>query len=216
MSEWREQWTESEIDALREQVAATMSEKRFLHTAAVEKMAARLADVYAPEKKDLLRVAALLHDITKEYTADQHKEICHAYGLSCTREDERSPKTFHARTAAAVIPDRYPVFACPEVIDCVRWHTTGRSDMTLCEKLVYLADYIDESRKFKDCVVLREYFWGAHPEQMSATERLCHLDRTLVLSFDMTVRGLMEEGALVSSDTILARNDLLLSREKGE
>ena len=210
MGEWKDTWTEEEISSLREQVRDTMSEKRFTHTAAVEKMAVRLAELYVPEKTSLLRVAALLHDMTKEYTVERQREICCAYGLACSAEDERSPKTFHAKTAALLIPTHHPRFAHPEVIDCVRWHTTGRVNMTLCEKIIYLADYIDESRKFKDCVILREYFWGANPEAMSGEERLRHLNRTLILSYDMTMRGLLEEGALISPDTVLARNDLLL------
>jgi nicotinate-nucleotide adenylyltransferase len=210
MIEWKDTWTAEELDALRESVRSTMSEKRFVHTAAVEQMAMRLADLYAPEKKTLLRVAALLHDVTKEYTTQQHMAICHEHGIPCSMEDERSPKTFHAKTAAVLIPERYPCFAHPEVMDCVRWHTTGRKDMSLCEKIIYLADYIDESRKFKDCVILREYFWSAHPEAMEQTERLRHLNRTMIISYDMTMRGLMEDGSLISPDTVLARNDLLL------
>ena len=127
-----------------------------------------------------------------------------------------SPKTLHARTAAVLIPEQYPDFAGADVISCVRWHTTGRVGMTLCEQLVYLADYIDESRKFRDCVILREYFWGAHPESMTEDERLRHLNRTMILSFDMTMRGLLEDGSPISPDTVLARNDLLRFCEKGE
>lgn len=216
MSEAKGTWTEQELDALRDRVASSMSEKRFAHTAAVEQMVARLAALYAPDQTVMLRVAALLHDVTKELTVEQHQDICHRYGLSFTREDEMSPKTLHARTAAVLIPEQYPDFAGADVISCVRWHTTGRVGMTLCEQLVYLADYIDESRKFRDCVILREYFWGAHPESMTEDERLRHLNRTMILSFDMTMRGLLEDGSPISPDTVLARNDLLRFCEKGE
>ena len=124
--------------------------------------------------------------------------------------DRRSPKTFHAKTAAALIPSRYPDFAEKSVLSAVRWHTTGRADMTRMEELIYLADYIDESRTFPDCVLLRHLFWSAEPERMSEEEREAHLRAVLIESFDMTVRALMAEGAIISEDTVHARKALLL------
>ena len=201
--------TEEMLDALRAGLAEKMSEKRYRHTVEVERMVARLGALYAPEKIPMLRAAALLHDLTKEYKKDYQILLMARYGLTVTREDLLAPKTFHARTAAAMIPEEYPAFADGELIDCVRYHTTGRRDMTLCEMLLYLADYIDLSRTFEDCVRLRNYFFDAHPEQMSREERLGHLRRTLILSFDMTVRALLEEGTPISADSFEARNALV-------
>ena len=203
---------ETALDRLRESVSGEMSEKRFRHTAAVEKMAARLGELYAPDKIDILRAAALLHDITKEYSSEKQLQICRKFGIIISKQDILTPKTFHAKTAAALIPTRYPEFADPEVISAVRWHTTGRADMSLLEKIVYLADYIDESRTFPDCVALRNLFWDAAPQSMSPEEREAHLDRVLIRSFDMTLAGLIEEGAPVSEDTFSARNSLIVNR----
>ncbi len=204
--------TEEMLDTLRASVAGSMSEKRFYHTAEVEKMAARLAALYAPSKEYTLRAAALLHDITKEYSTADQLRLCAVHGLTVTGNDLGAPKTFHARTAAAEIPFRYPDFADEEIVRCVRYHTTGRKGMTLEEKLVYLADYIDLSRTFPDCVTLRNAFFEAEPEAMNKSERLAHLDRVLILSFDMTIRALLEDAAPISPDTFEARNDLLVQR----
>jgi HD superfamily phosphohydrolase YqeK len=84
--------------------------------------------------------------------------------------------------------------------------------MTLCEQLVYLADYIDLSRTFEDCVRLRNFFFESHPEKMEEKARLAHLRDTLILSFDMTIKDLIAEGTPVASDTSEARNSLLLER----
>ena len=204
--------TEGMLDSLREQIAKGMSEKRFRHTAEVEKMAARLGALYVPEKILMLRAAALLHDVTKEYSPDRQLMICAQQGLTVSRADLYAPKTFHAKTAAALIPETYPAFADEELISCVRWHTTGRRDMTLCEKLIYLADYIDLSRTFEDCVRLRSFFFAKEPEKMAESERLAHLRDTLILSFDMTIRGLLEDGKSISIDTMEARNQLICER----
>ena len=202
-------FSEEQINNLRRDVSSKMSEKRFKHTAEVEKMVVRLADIYAPDKKDVLRVAALLHDVTKEFSTEKQLQICGEFGIITTKQDILTPKTLHARTAALLIPVLYPEFADDEVIMAVRWHTTGRANMTLLEKLVYLADYIDESRTFDDCVKLRRMFFDPEPFKMGEEEKLSHLTKVLVASFDMTVCGLIKEGALISEDTIRARNSLI-------
>ena len=201
---------EQELTALRETVIRQMSPKRYTHTAAVEDMVTRLATLYCPEETMSLRAAALLHDITKEYDIPTHVRMLQEAGEVVPTGAEFSHKTFHARTAAILIPQAYGAFATETVVSAVRWHTTGREGMTLTEKLLYLADYIDESRIFPDCVRLRSYFWSAKPETMSMEERHAHLRRTLIMSFDMTMRALINEGAVISPDTTFARNELAL------
>ena len=202
--------TNALILQLRELVTADMSPKRARHTLAVEQMAARLAALYCPEKEQMLRVAALLHDVTKEWSTERHAAFLEEHGITPTAMDLAAPKTLHAKTAALLIPEQYSEYADGEVIFAVRYHTTGREDMTLCEQIVYLADYIDDSRTFPDCVTLRHAFWDAEPENMTQEQREAHLLRVLVQSFDLTIAGLIEDGAPVSADTFLARNSLIL------
>ena len=187
-----------------------MSEYRFNHTAEVEKMAARLGELFVPEKLYILRAAALLHDITKELSTEEQIKLCNSHSIELTPLDIAAPRTLHPITAAAVIPERYPEFAEEEIISAVRWHTTGRAQMSLCDKLIYLADYIDMSRKFKDCVEIRNYFFDACPESMTESERAEHLRQTLILSFNRTIEILIEEGSAISPDTFEARNSLII------
>ena len=76
--------------------------------------------------------------------------------------------------------------------------------MTMLETLVYLADYIEETRSFPDCVALREYFYGSLAKKDSQPETV--LGQTLVLSFGLTIKNLIDEGNLIDSDTVNARN----------
>ncbi len=201
-------WGETELTALRESVSAQMSPKRFAHTAAVEEMVTRLAALYCPEETPVLRAAALLHDVTKECDTSVQLALCREAGIPLRPEDIAAPKTLHAMTAAALIPENYPTFNHETVISAVRFHTTGHAGMTLPEKLIYLADYIDATRLFPDCVRLRSYFWNARPGHMTEDERAAHLRRTLIMSYDMTIRALINEGAVISLDTVRARNEL--------
>lgn len=199
---------EEKLAQLRADIRQNMSAYRLAHTLGVERMAARLAALYCPEKEGMLRAAALLHDITKECPEDWQRRLMADHGIVLRADEAASPKIFHGITAAAVIPCRYPAFADSELISAVRWHTTGRADMTLTEALVYLADYIEEGRRFADCVLLREMFWGADPATMDGAARHAHLVSVLCRSLDLTLASLEAEGAPVCLDTLAAREDL--------
>jgi nicotinate-nucleotide adenylyltransferase len=200
------------LSSLRERVKNEMGEKRYFHTLEVEKMAARLGEIYAPEQIPMLRAAALLHDVTKERTTEEHIEICEQAGLLVLKAERKSPKMFHAKTAALIIPSRYPEFATPEIISAVRYHTTGKADMTIYEKIIYLADYIDMSRKFEDCVKLRDYFFDFDFEKSNEEEAIAHLNDTLIMSYNLTISGLLEDDKHIDTTTFEARNYLVLNK----
>ena len=189
------------LEALRAHVQAEMSEYRFRHTAGVVDMAGRLAALYCPEKADMLQAAALLHDVTKELPENEQRSIMAANGVCLRWDEDVSPKIFHGITAALLIPTRYPAWADGELISAVRWHTTGRAGMTLTEALLYLADYIEEGRRFDDCVALRDRFWSACPEAMTMPQKTAHLRTVLALSLEFTLNSLKQEGAAVCRDT---------------
>ena len=205
-------YTEEMLSFLRQRIGAVMSGKRYIHTIEVEKMAERIGKIYLPEKVDVLRAASLLHDITKELTLQEQLDLCEKYGIPYTEAEKMSPKIFHAKTAAAQIPEKYPEFADSEVISAVRWHTTGRANMTLSEKIIYLADYIDESRKFEDCVKLRKLFWSVDFANMTDDEKNAHLNDVLILSYDMTISALQEEGRPIDNNTVEARSSLICGK----
>ena len=208
------------LDALRAQLPGMLSGKRARHVLGVERMAVTLGGLFTPDPESilLLRGAALLHDITKELSTDEHTAILRAHGEEPSECDIRAPKTLHARTAALIIPERFPQFADPRILSAVRWHTTGREGMTVCDKIIYFADYIDDTRTYPDCVRLRELFFEAEPEKMPYEARMLHFDRLIAMSFDMTLRDLIAEGLPISPDTIAARNSILcrLIRSKEE
>lgn len=208
--------SEESISLLREKISERMSGKRLAHTLAVEKMAVRIGNIYCPERTDVLAAAALLHDITKEKTTEEHIAICERYGAKYTNENVAAPKTFHAITAAASIPVEFPELNDAEIISAVRYHTTGREEMTLTEKIIYIADYIDETRTFPDCITLREMFWGSDVESMSEAERLLHLDRVVLRSLEMTVADLIECGRVINSDTLAAKEYISKKVNNGE
>lgn len=200
---------EFDIDALRQSVKGRLDEYRFSHTLGVERMAVTLGDIYLPERVDELRCAALLHDITKNECAEKQLQYCREFDIIVRDSDKISTKLLHAKTGAEVIKKEYPAYALDDIVSAVRWHTTGRDGMSLFEAVIYLADYIEDTRTFDDCVRLREYFFSRDAKTMSADDRLLHLQRTLVLSVDLTLENLISESSFIDEDTVGFRNYLL-------
>ena len=146
------------IEKLRARVGERLSEKRMKHVLAVEDMAFRLGLLFFfkdEEALNLLRTAALLHDVTKELTDEEQLAILEAHSVTPLPEDLASMPTIHSLTAAVIIPEEFPEFADPRLIDAVRYHTTGRAGMSICEKLVYLADMLEDGRSFDGVEKLR-------------------------------------------------------------
>lgn len=198
------------LDGLRDALAKRISPKRFRHTLGVEREIERLGQLYLPAKILPLRAAALLHDVTKELSPQEQIALCEKYGIPITRVDRISPKTFHAKTACPVIKREFPEFATDEILDAVRKHTTGAAEMSVFAKLLYLADYIEDTRTFPDCITLRSLFWdGVKNTDGSEKALLDLLDKTLLISFDMTVTCLIRENAAISTETMEARNALV-------
>ena len=200
------------LAALRAEIEARLSPYRFAHTLGVEEMAARLGQLYCPEAEEALRAAALLHDLTKELDTEAQLRLMAEHGVSLREDERRSPAIFHGITAALVIPREYPAYATDTVLSAVRWHTTGREGMSLTDALLYLADYIEEGRRFPDCVALRAAFFEAEPAKMPPEARLAHLRHILLRSLEMTLAGLEKEGREVCRDTEAAYR--FLTQEK--
>lgn len=198
------QCTEDMLYELREKVRPYLKPKRYQHTLAVEKEVAELGRIYLPEDVNRLRAAALLHDITKKLDLSEHLQICNKFDIMFGARPEMEKKLFHSKTAPAVIREEFEGFYDDDILSAVRWHTTGRDGMTVFEALVYLADYIEETRTFDDCVTLRNYFYSNLKSDEISAEEL--LNKTMIMSFDMTIKNLIEETGLIDSDTISARN----------
>lgn len=204
---------EQQLNTLKEQVAGRINGKRLTHTCGVEREITALSRLFAPEEEYRLRASALLHDITKQLSLEKQLQLCDEFGIIYTSGEKLMPKTFHARTAVEVIKRDFPGFDDEYILSAVRYHTTGRANMTIGEKLLYLADYIEDTRTFEDCVKLRDYFYSSLARTDSERGRQTVLCDTLILSFDMTIRGLIDDGTPVHCDTFEARNYLIGERE---
>ena len=135
----------AELDWLRKKAHAMLKPKRVPHVVGCEQEAVRLAERWGEDIYDAA-AAGILHDITKKLSLEEQLILCEKYGIIIDMSVAGNDKTLHQITGAAVA---YHEFGVSEKIrDAIRWHTTGKPEMTCLEKIIYLADYIEPNRCF--------------------------------------------------------------------
>ncbi len=197
-------------DVLRSLLPKTVTEKRLAHILAVEKTAAEIAQRLLPFyesgtlKLSDVRSAALLHDVTK---CMAQPELVEKYGIELSKDDKASPETLHALTGAEYAKD---VFRAPEnICSAVRKHTVGGKDMSLLDRILFIADYAEETRKHASCHKAREFLFAGLEKAKSAEECEKHLRLCTAYICAMTAEYLLtEEKSLhrTTADTFLSEN----------
>ena len=182
--------------------AITVSERRLRHTLGVAEAAKEIAKTHFPAL-DLKQVelAALMHDFTKEYSYERQIELCEKYSIELTVEEKNTPKLLHAKTAAMIASDHFSLSS--EICNAIYWHTTGKAAMAPLEIAIYLADYIEEFREDASCIKLREFYKKLLSKKLDKTVVLY---KTLVKSFDTTIKHLVSEEQTICASTFEARN----------
>ena len=182
-----------ELPELRACSYSMIRHKRVAHVMGVEEEAVKLAKFWGADP-ELARHAAILHDCTKYLDLDAQLKLCRKYDIPLDDLERQAVKLLHAKTGACIA--RY-VFGEPdEVYEAILWHTTGKADMTLLDKVLYMADYIEPNRDFEGVDRLRE---------LAYTD----LDRAMLLGVDATIREMEERGYLIHTNTLSARQWLL-------
>ncbi|PZD93978.1 HD domain-containing protein [Paenibacillus sambharensis] len=180
---------------LMESVRAQMPEKRWNHTLGVMQTAVELARRYgvSEEQADL---AAILHDVAKYWRTDKMEEVMRG-NPELEPLLSQDKELWHAFVGAVVAERDYGI-TDPLVLDAIRYHTSGREKMTMLDKVVCLADYIEPGRDFPGVDKIREMAQDS-------------LERALVAGFDSTLSFLIERGKRIFPLTVLARNDLIMA-----
>ena len=175
-------------EKLRPTALSFLKHARIPHVLGTEQEAVRLALRYGADV-NRARTAALLHDCTKRLEMDEQLALCAQYGIELDELEQQALKLLHAKTGAAVARDRFGVD--DEIYSAIFWHTTGHADMTLLEKVIYLADYIEPTRSFPGVDALRAACYE-------------DLDKGLLMGLEMTVEEMKERGNPVHSATLAA------------
>lgn len=175
-----------------------VDEERLLHSLGCAQCAVELAQKYGLDEKRAY-VAGLLHDCAKCLDKDKLVEIAQNMDL---KEDERSNiKVIHAPVSAYLANTEFGV-EDEEILSSIRWHTIGKLNMSLFEKVIFLADKIEPNTRdldFRDKVLL---FLGEENG----------LNKALLLCYKETIKSLVVRGLKICPETVEIYNDMLASK----
>ena len=197
-----------ETEALGERIRNLLSEPRYLNTLGVARSARKLSELCLPELASESEVAALLHDVTKEYTHSEQMKIIKENKIPIDSDDEKAPAVLHSFTAPVVIKRDFPEFATDNVLSSVFFHTVGSPDMTVFDEIVFLADFIEETRTYPSSVAVRNYvFDNMKPGNIEENVKVLH--KACIMSIDFTEKHLKSNNKPINPKNILTRNALL-------
>ena len=188
----------SEYDFYEHELAKFVERKRFNHSLGVAATAYLMAKKYGEDEK-LAYFTGLVHDIAKRLPLSEQLELCSDIKL---HPDERSyPKMLHAPAGAGFLKRKYQIDN-EKLLSAVRFHTIGDVKMTLFDKIIYMADYVEPFRRFEGVEELRRLAFS-------------DVDKAVVKGIDTTVMSLIEEGMKISTCMLDVRNGLIEKINKG-
>ena len=132
------------IKDLKNELKKEMDDSRFEHTLGVMYTCGALAMRYGYDLEKAM-LAGLMHDCAKCMPNAKKLKAAEKNHLEITDLERKNPFMLHAKLGAFLAKKKYDI-EDREILDAIRWHTTGRPDMTMLDKIVYIADYIEPKR----------------------------------------------------------------------
>ncbi len=184
------------IDEIKEELRKTLSQKRYVHSLGVAGEAEKLARRYDADTEKAY-LAGLVHDCAKEYPPEDMEKILKSkYGVPVDAMSRLMPKILHGPLGACDAQSKFGI-CDPEILDAVKCHTTGKGNMSMLAKIIYIADYIEPNRDFDGVDKLRKMAYE-------------DIDAAIVYGIDETIKDLIKRGLVIHPDTVHARNDLII------
>ena len=188
------------FNKLKEIVKSKMSLKRFTHTLGVVEMSEKLAKIYNADIEKC-KVAALLHDICKEMDMEYIKNICKNNFISeLSEEDLENNEILHGFAGSYYVKNELGIDD-KEILSAIKYHTVGAKNMTLVEKIVYIADAIEYGRNYPSVAEIRE-------------ETFKNLDKGILMEIEHKERYLKSVGKKSHSNTDEFKKQILKELNK--
>ncbi|MBR6647670.1 MAG: bis(5'-nucleosyl)-tetraphosphatase (symmetrical) YqeK [Clostridia bacterium] len=185
-----------------EKLKNTLSERRYIHSIGVMESAVSLAERFGGDI-DKARIAGLLHDCAKEVDKDEAVELCDELGIEIDDAKRVQKGLLHADLGAELVKTEYDI-SDSEIYDAIKYHTMGRENMTMLDKIIYLADFIEPSR--------RDF------EGLTELRKLCmeDLDEAMLFAINLSISFVLNKGKVLHKQTLATRDYFQkLKEEKG-
>ena len=173
-----------------------LSSKRYNHSINVSNEAIKLAK-YHDCDTNKAKLAGLVHDCAKDISIQEQEYYAKNCGFFVDSITYKIPELIHAPASVYVCKKVFKITDI-EVLSSIRYHTTGKADMSLIEKIIFISDIIEPSREFKDVEMLRKLAYE-------------NLDEALLYALDSSIIYIVGKKSILHFDTIYARNYVLNS-----
>ena len=192
---------EIKVEGYKELLKKRLSVKRYTHSVGVANSAAKLAGMF---NGDIERayLAGLLHDYAREMPNSQLLELAVEHGLTNDEVELLQPNLLHGPVGAWMLQQQ-GIIDDEQMLNAIRWHTTGHPDMDQLARIIYIADYIEPNRDFPGVDALRQ---------------IAHRDLNLgtLAGLDHTLNFLIQQGGFIHPWSVGARNRLVEERIKNQ
>lgn len=189
-----------DLNQIKEKLKKMLTEKRYVHSINVANCAKEMAKLYgADEEKAYL--AGVVHDCAKYFKTEKVDEYVEKYNIELDELEIGNISLSHSVIGSYVVKYDFGI-SDEDVISSVRYHTTGKVDMNLMEKIIYLADIIEVGRHYPGVDELRE---------LVASKKL---DEAMIKSFDNTISLMIKKGNTIHPRSVAARNFMIEERKK--
>lgn len=191
-----------DIEKIKKYLSDNLSGYRCRHTFGVADEAVKLAKRYGADEESAY-IAGLLHDCAKEIPGDEALEILrNNYHIEPNAMMLSELKLLHGTLGACIAQSVLDVYDT-DILDAVKYHTTGKANMSQLGKVIYIADYIEPNRVYDDVEKLRKLAYD-------------DIDAAIIFGIDFTIRDLIKHGRVIQPDTLHCRNYLIMQRTKSE
>lgn len=184
-----------DIKQIEKTLKGMLPERRLKHSLNVSKCAVKLSEIYKCDKEKA-EIAGLVHDCAKYFTDEQIEDSIKRFNVELDPLEVNNIALSHSVIGSYVVVDIFSI-KDEEIINAIKYHTTGKENMSLLEKIIYIADLIEEDRNFPRVEELRELTYSGK------------LEEALLLSFNNTIKFVIDNNQLIHPRTIKARNYIL-------
>lgn len=184
------------LDEYRNLIKSKMSEHRFIHSVNVSKEARKLAKIYGADAEKAA-IAGILHDITKEMPVEEQLKIITDSGIILDNVQKNAPKLWHGISGSIYIKENLDINDA-DILNAIRYHTTGRSGMSLLEKIIFVADFTSQERTYKGVSTMRK-------------KSRKTLDEAMLYGFKFTFSDLSKRELAIHPDELACYNEIVLS-----
>lgn len=188
-----------EIEELKNELKKYISnEERYIHSLGVMKMCKMLANKYKIDENRAEKTG-LMHDIAKEIINEDAIKYVEENNIEITEVERINTKLLHGKIGADICRKKYNFDE--EMCNAIKWHTTGRANMSLLEKIVFCADKTEENRTYEDV----EYFRNLIIQD---------IDQAILEIIDWSIKSNIDKGKLLLEKSIETRNYILINQKK--